>query len=152
MKAKKYLLIIFVVMFLLDFGTTMYSFHVEGHTYKEANVLFVLTGSMLPVFAANLLIIFIIWKYYGKLNSPFLNYFLITVVLYTFFARIPAIFNAIHSIQNPTPVEIASQITIKTKVTFYVVYELINIYLPLILSCLIYLFFKMDYNITPKNG
>lgn len=132
-----YLLALFIVLNLMDIVTTL--FIIRG----EANPLYHLTGSILPVFILKIIImIVVVFMYYrGVFSSNTTYYMLIVILVYTCVALTIAQISNIYAMFHPAVLAEAAAASTSSKVSSYVLFMNLVYLLPIFLSWLSFIIF-----------
>jgi len=144
-KGFKIILIVNLLLFFIDFTTTMLN---PTYIYLEVNPLYRATGSMLPIIGLNLLLFWLIQKlYYRVKSSPATRFAWINFLVTLASARLLAIHTAIKLLQNPITMEKAQQISTSTSVAQTQWVYIILTTIPYFIGIISYFFFKLDHKI-----
>jgi hypothetical protein len=132
-----YLLVLFTLLNVMDMITTM--FIIKG----EANPLYHLTGSILPVFAIKIFVVVLIWFLFsrGVFSSNTTYFMLIVIMIYAIVALTFAQYMNIRAMLNPVLLEQAAGVTTGEKVTMYVWLMNIIYLFPIIMSWISFLLY-----------
>lgn len=138
-----YFFIILIVLSIIDYITALF---VVG---AEANVLYLLTKSMLVVFAVKLFVLvglgfFIVRNVY---TTPFVYYLTIMILLLGIGALAIAVYGNVYALLHPSVLAASSNLTVMEKTAGYAWYMLIVYLVPLGLSLLAF----QLYDTSVKN-
>jgi len=154
-KLTKIMLWLFFVPLFIDWTMTYIQFIREGHILSEANPLFILVGSNHFIFMGIIIGLGFLW-YWAITWEGSITYrwVLLSGVVWLLLLRGVAIFGHILSIINPVSIEVAQEslaYTAQNKVTWYVNFVILLLYLPMFLQWLTFRLFRIDYFVWKKN-
>lgn len=138
-----------VVLALCDLMTTLTQSHLLQ--YLEMNPIYRLTGSLIPVYIANLLFFYALYKQYSR-RDVFGRYFIICVMILVAIVRIFALYSVSQIIMLEEPLTVEQAQTMATPEAVQQTQLAIGImfYIPLIVLFLVYFFYRLDHNIKKK--
>jgi len=150
MKASWVMLIVFLVLAFFDF----YSTHTNPFAKElEANVVYLATGSWMLIYFIN---IFAIWALLKAYNSPkyWIRYMALSAFTFLSVTRISVIISNLQIRQQVENGEItqaiAASVSDSVKASNYSYLILLYIYLPLLISMVIYGLFRLDHEVIEK--
>lgn len=146
-KGAKVYFAIFFVFFLVDLITTLMVGPIVH--YLETNPLYMLTGSFIPIVIANVVIGCMMTWFYMIRGADY-RFFFLNLLTWLCVIRIVAIQNAIKIFMNPPTLEVAMAITDTVKATQYSSTMILYVYLPLVITQIVYYLMKIDHRIVEK--
>lgn len=146
------LFIVYVIMFLLDLGSTLANG--ELVKYLEANPLYKFGGLFLPILA-NLILMACMYFFYKNSTNPTTKYMLLFTMVAVITTRIILVYNNFHIAaayhDNPeVMLEAAKVVTSEQKVQAIKSLYALNL-LPFFNGIVAFLFFKYDHDIKNKE-
>lgn len=137
---------IYIALFIADLVTTLQVPHFQ---VLETNPL----KKIWLICLINIIfILFLGWMYATRpTTSPFTRFVLINMMLATIFARIYAIRNALHWINNPVSYEVAVESATTANIIATQTQMSIFSILPAFFTLIVYFFFKLDHFICRKD-
>lgn len=147
--------IINIFLALIDIGTTLtlYSYI----PLLEMNVLYHVTGSFFAIILLNVGMFWYFWRSYNKDNSSVgLRYYYCNVLVLLAAFRVIAIYSALKLHSSPILIQESvrqvQEIGRGATVTSTLIFQLIILVVPLIVSLLTFWVFSMDHDIKRKHG
>ena len=141
------LMVIYILFLIADVVTTF----MVGTPKEvlELNPVYQLTGSFIPIFVIQALtIVLLFWLYKKNVHYRFLT---INTMVLTIISRIVAVKSAMNYINTPGLAEqVATTVTPAIKQAALIQMSIL-IYLPLIISLLVYFIWQFDHKIEIKN-
>ena len=150
-KGSKIILTIFLIFWALDFITTY--INLRYIPYLESNPLYIISKSMVPVMIVNIFIIWaLMWLYNRRNGLDFSKkFFIINIVVWSALARILAVIANIKVYIAQPSMEVVQAVTTSVKSSHYASLVLFYMYLPLIITQIIYWLFLIDHKIILKK-
>jgi len=149
-KGAKVLIGIFLIFWAMDFITTY--LNLKYIPYLESNPLYIACKSMVPVMIANIfLIAALIWLYRRQNGLDFSKkFFIINIITWISLARIMAIISNIKVYLAQPSIEVAKAVSTGVKVGHYASLTIIFIFLPLLITQIVYWLFLIDHRIIKR--
>jgi len=152
-KGFKILSILLLIATLFDLYSTL--INKELIVYLESNPIYKYAG-LTGILIVNVIIYLLYYISYHRSNTVFFRFLTITTFVLLIYLKITVGFSNLSInesyITNPEKVlAAAKQVTDIEKAKFMINFVSANLIAP-ILSLITYIFFKMDHNITKKNG
>lgn len=142
------ILILYFVFFLGDLISTL----IIGDLvyYLEANPIFILTKSFVPIIIINILfMVYLCWSYMkGGVNMRF---WVMGLVTWLALLRTLIIKTNIQVYLNPPTLEVAKAITTTTKLTSLSYSVILGLLIPLLITQLTFWFYQLDHKIKIKK-
>ena len=146
-KTSWVLLAIFVPLFVLDLYSTSLV-PAEILYYLETSPLYRLGG--LPLIAiVNILFLGLILLWYER-DSPFMRFTYISTMVWLGLARVQAIIGNLNVAASPPPMTEVARVTVAETLVNRFVFHFNWFYMPLILTIIIYLIFRIDNEVKHK--
>lgn len=143
----------FSFYFLLFLADVFFTFRTgELAQHLEANPLFLITKSFVPIIILNFIILFLFyWTYQRNKTSHTMRFVIINQMVAIIGLRLVAIRNAIHWIKNPITVEQAVEVYTTAVKSSYILELAWIVYLPLIISFVSFFIWQFDHIIFRKD-
>ena len=148
-KGFKLLFYLTLVLIIIDFITA----YMNGDMlkYLEVNLLYLYTGSLIPVILLNCFMLIFIYWWYHRTRFITIRYWLLCFFVFLGFARIFAIRSNILAYLNPPPLHLAQTLTVAHKVSVSVSHSSSLFFVPLVLSLIPYFFFILDHKVIKRE-
>ena len=136
----KWLLIVFTIANLVDIVTALFS------RSAEANPLFLLTGSFIPLFIGKIIVVGGVWWLSTRKEFPsyFIYHFFISVMLLGNLLMILGAMSNIYGILHPSLVEASGSLSTSEKLNGYMWFAMMIYMIPLIFSSVSFKLFEIS--------
>ena len=152
LKASWLMLIVFIIMGGFDLHSTLSTG--ELATHLETNLLYIITNSFWPILAANVIFIWLTLHLYNY-KRPLIRFSSVTLFVWISILRFSVIINNYKTVAlvktGEITMEMVQQIPTADKISGYSWLLFLGLYVPSIITILIYLIFRLDNRVV-RNG
>ena len=150
-KGIKIIIGIFIFFFIADTIVTYMNF--KYIPYLESNPLYLTFKSMIPILIINFILIFLLIYQYNKNKGQDFGgkFFIANIVAWIALARIFAIKSNIKVFITQPPMELAQAVPEEAKLTGYAILTIAYIFIPMIITQIVYFLFRIDHDIVLKK-
>src|SRR3990167_3481377 len=154
---NKGFLIAFSIFILLSFGDAYSTLQFISYgSSLELNPIYRMTGTFLPVIILFIMNIVLIWYVYNRSKNPTIHYGIVGSLIISCWQKVGVIKSNLSFADTLSSLPIekvndiaaeASRLSIEQTSTFYLTTSMVDYITPLVLSLIIFLFFKIDHKI-----